>query len=356
MYSPYNDLPAQAFWRNGVLKSDPSAMYEIYSKKFEILHSDPIATAGSCFAQHIARHLRNTGYTVLDMEPSPPGMSLNGAKLYGYGLYSSRYGNIYTARQLLQLLGEVSGSFIPQNTVWTKDGRYYDALRPSLEPKGLDSIDEVVAHRKYHIRQVKGMLWRTKVFIFTLGLTEAWCHKQSGTVYPTAPGTIAGIYDEDLYEFKNFCVDDILRDMRECFLLFRNYSADVKFILTVSPVPLTATATGNHVLRASMYSKSVLRVAAETLASEFDNVDYFPSFEIINNPAARMEFFESNLREVSFDGVYSVMKVFSNAHKTQESDIQPLQRESELLDCTDGENNVLCDEALLDAFATRGVR
>ena len=151
-------------------------------------------------------------------------------------------------------------------------------------------------------------------------------------------------------------MDDILKDMRECFAIFRNYNADVKFILTVSPVPLTATASGNHILRASTYSKSVLRVAAETLATEFDNVDYFPSFEIINNPAARTRFFEDNLREVSVVGVESVMKVFLNAHKTPMADIRRVQKEPESIDFADEENEVFCDEALLDAFANRGIR
>lgn len=30
-----------------------------------------------------------------------------------------------------------------------------------------------------------------------------WVHKESGTVYPTAPGTLVGEFDDSLYEFDN---------------------------------------------------------------------------------------------------------------------------------------------------------
>ena len=89
----------------------------------------------------------------------------------------------------------------------------------------------------------------------------------------------------------------------------------MRFILTVSPVPLTATASGNHVLPATTYSKSVLRAVAGHLAEHRKGVDYFPSFEIITNQAARGTFFEPNLRSVRNDGVDVVMKTFFANHK-----------------------------------------
>ena len=52
-------------------------------------------------------------------------------------------------------------------------------------------------------------------------------------------------------------------------------------ILTVSPVPLVATAAGKHVLVATTYSKSVLRVACEEVCQKAADVMYFPSYEII---------------------------------------------------------------------------
>ena len=83
-----------------------------------------------------------------------------------------------------------------------------------------------------------------------------------------------------------------------------------RVLLTVSRVPLTATATDNHVLVATMESKSILRaVAAETIEDR-SFIDYFPSYEIINSPVYRGSFFEPNQRSVNHHGVDHVMNMF----------------------------------------------
>jgi DNA-binding IclR family transcriptional regulator len=78
----------------------------------------------------------------------------------------------------------------------------------------------------------------------------------------------------------------------------------------VSPVPLTATASGDHVLVATTRSKSTLRTVAAELAADDPGVDYFPSYEVITGAPARMAFFEDNLRSVRAEGVATVMGHF----------------------------------------------
>ncbi len=82
------------------------------------------------------------------------------------------------------------------------------------------------------------------VFIFTMGLTEAWIDKRNGRVYPTAPGTIAGSFDPKIHAFHNFSYNEIYDDFLEFLELVRNWNPGFRVILTVSPVPLTATASG----------------------------------------------------------------------------------------------------------------
>jgi hypothetical protein len=84
----------------------------------------------------------------------------------------------------------------------------------------------------------------------------------------------------------------------------------IKIILTVSPVPLAATHSGKHVLTATFSSKSKLRAAAEVISNSEKNVDYFPSFEIIQGLAQSGRYFEHNLREVRANGVDHVMRIF----------------------------------------------
>jgi hypothetical protein len=251
---------------------------------------------------------------------------------------------------LLQLVQEVSGEFAPANIEWEKDGRYFDALRPAVDPDGLESVEELGMLRKYHIGRVLKMFQTMDAFIFTLGLTEAWIHKESGTVYPTAPGVIAGNFDDTTFAFKNFQFQEIFdafNEFQERLLKLRPNGKLPNILLTVSPVPLTATASGKHVLQASTYSKSVLRSVAGQLASENSHIDYFPSFEIITNQRAQGSFYESNFRTVKQEAVEAVMKSFFAEHGIAKNitDSPGLSVDQESV-----EGDAQCEEALLEAF------
>jgi hypothetical protein len=174
---------------------------------------------------------------------------------------------------LVQLAREAFGQFVPENAIWQKAGRCYDALRPTVDPDGLASEAEVGAHRQRHLEHVRALLLSADIFIFTLGLTEVWMDRASGTVFPTAPGTIAGRYDADATEFVNFTAEAVFGDLMAFRQLMKQHSAAMKYVVTVSPVPLTATASGAHVLSATTYSKAALRAAAGQFTAACYDVD-----------------------------------------------------------------------------------
>ncbi|HTT98315.1 MAG TPA: GSCFA domain-containing protein [Rhizomicrobium sp.] len=372
MKSPYSDLPPERFWRSGVSETHPLLVENLYKKKFAITPEDRIATAGSCFAQHVANHLRKNGFSVMDEEPPPSVLSDEVAKSFGYKIYSARYGNIYTVRQLLQLARDAVTGTVDEGEVWEKGGRYYDALRPNIEPQGFESVAEVMALRRQHLIAVKKLFAEMTVFIFTLGLTEAWVDKRTGRVYPTAPGTIAGTYDPEIHEFHNFSVGEIYEDFVEFGRLLRESNPNCRMLLTVSPVPLTATASPEHVLLATTYSKSVLRAVAGELSKKFKRIDYFPSYEIIASPWSKGFFYEPNMREVSPAGVGAVMRVFFGAHappasattrpergarrgedKAREPGAWKKRRQEREQTSKKSEEDAVCEDLLLEAFAPK---
>ncbi|MDN3713211.1 GSCFA domain-containing protein [Paracoccus cavernae] len=252
---------------------------------------DAIATAGSCFAQYIGRRLRRAGLNVLDAEPAPRAAAEAVARDFGYGIYSARYGNIYSARHFVQLLRDALTDFVDPAYVWDRHGRYFDALRPVIEPDGFVSVDEALAMRRIHLAAVRSVFTRATCVFFTLGLTECWVERRTGRVFPTCPGVVAGHFDPALYEFVSLGHDDVLADLAELRDTLKALHPAGRLILSVSPVPLTATVSGQHVLVATNQSKAVLRVAAGAFAAGHADVDYFPSYEIVNNPAAMGSFF-----------------------------------------------------------------
>jgi hypothetical protein len=383
--SPYQNRPSTAFWKTGVSETRPETIEGLWTRKFEIRTDTRVATAGSCFAQHIARFLRQQGCSVIDAEPPPPGLDDDTARSFGYCLYSARYANIYTVRQLLQVAREAFAGEPLADCVWEKDARYYDAYRPSVEPEGLKTPEAVVEHRRRHLSRVRQVLEDADVLVFTMGLTETWIDRENGHVYPTAPGTIAGDFDPAKFAFKNFTFNEVHDDFVALRALLKEHNPGIKFLVTVSPVPLTATASDKHVLSATTYSKSVLRAVAGQLADTFEDVDYFPSYEMIASPFSQAKFYEPNLRAVREEGVRTVMRVFfgrdlPEEKKATESDTpasdpelsrserrarklagalivdkqarKALRKQERDSDGDGGKKgDVVCEEILLDAFA-----
>lgn len=316
--NPYSDLPASAWWHRGVVEAG-SDLNPIVSPKFSVDSRTKIATCGSCFAQHLGRYLARGGHNWFVTELAPPLMTAEEAKEYQYGLFSARFGNVYNTRGLLQLLQRAFGSWESDEPPWeTPDGRTVDPFRPHVQPGGFADVQEMLFDRSYHLEKVRQMVLGMEVFVFTLGLTEMWQRLSDGTALPSCPGTHFGAFDPSIHGFHNLTLAEVVEDLEGVVALLGERNPEAKILLTVSPVPLVATASGGHVLSSTTYSKSVLRVAAETLKARHAHLDYLPAYEIITGPHARGHAFAEDLRSVREPAVRHVMKCFFDAYSSDD--------------------------------------
>lgn len=319
MKHPYKDIPDFQFWRKAISNVETFKIDPVTDTKFKISRQSKVSTAGSCFAQHISQRLSSIGFNYFVAE-TDASLSESERRLRNFGVFSARYGNLYTARQLLQLFEEVFEGRTRTQVAWQRpDGKYVDPLRPNIEPAGFETIAEVIDARSQHLERVKAMFLETDIFIFTLGLTETWQELSSGEVYPLAPGVVAGDFDEEIYGFINFNVAEVTADLEKFLNKLKVINPDIQVILTVSPVPLIATYEQRHVLVSTAYSKSVLRVAAEDVMQNRDWIDYFPSYEIITGNFSLGKYFEDDLREVNSIGVDHAMRCFLKNYIPDES-------------------------------------
>jgi GSCFA family len=308
MQHPYRGFPARHFWAKSVaVDYDPAAVGDFPAPL--IRPKDYVVTAGSCFAVYLIPYLERANFKYLRTAFTHPVFAKIPGESLNYSKFSAAYGNIYTARQLYQLLLRCLGEFSPVINYWTVGRQYVDPYRPGLR-YAARSEREFNVITSAHLRSVKQAFTECDTFIFTLGLTEAWVSASDGAVFPACPGTIAGEYDPQRHKFANFTVDEVIGDLKSFIRRLREINSGVRVILTVSPVPLVATATGRHVLSSTIYSKSVLRVAAETACREFEDVHYFPAYEIVTGPQAPEDFFEHDKRNVSRRAVETVMSAF----------------------------------------------
>lgn len=352
---PYRHLPDKAFWRRSVARPAVADVDPVGCFDLKIGPRTRVATAGSCFAQHIARHLKTSGFSYYVVEQGHPVISEEIRIAHNYGTFSARYGNIYTARQLWQLIERVEGLFAPKEGAWIDpDGTVRDPFRPAVQPGNFVSVAEMEADRRLHLKAVKHMFETLDVFVFTLGLTECWRSREDGAVFPLCPGVEGGTFDPERYEFYNQPVGDVIADMEQVIAYLGRVNPKAEIILTVSPVPLMATAASEeHVLSATTYSKSVLRVAAQALVEAHGNVHYFPSFEVITGAFNRGCYYAEDLRSVTEDGVSHVMRLFlkhaagaDDTQRPKETDANPSYTDFERTAACFVE--VECEEAALD--------
>ena len=307
MTNPYKQAPASAFWKRAV-----SSNWEprLVPRARLLEQGEKLASAGSCFAANIVPHIEAAGFEYVRTEKPCAAFGELARDNFSYSKFSAAYGNIYTARQACQLLLRAMGRFRPAEDCWVvAEDSLVDPFRPGLRHPASSRI-EFDALTRQHLAAVLEAVRCADVFVFTLGLTEAWISSLDGAVFPACPGTIAGSFDASRHVFHNFSVDEVRQDLSALARLLREVQPRIRLILTVSPVPLVATATAEHVLTATVYSKSVLRVAAAEAAANLADVHYFPAYELVTGPQAPERFFQDDRREPSDEAIATVMDAF----------------------------------------------
>ena len=156
MTNPYKKLEDHCFWSRAMLTPHPGQIDPVVEVA-HILPQHKVATMGSCFAQHLAKHIQSSGLNYYVSENAPQDMSAEIAKQYNYGVFSARYGNVYTVRQAVQLFDRAFGNFVPQDDVWGKDDGFVDAFRPQIQPESFKCALSVKAAAQKHLEFVRNV-------------------------------------------------------------------------------------------------------------------------------------------------------------------------------------------------------
>jgi hypothetical protein len=224
---PYDSRPDYALWKRDVQGVAPGDLDPFARPKFTIGRDVRVASAGSCFARHIAANLQGHGFNYLCTEPGSE--------------YSANFGNIYTTLQLLQLFERAYGRFVPVDGVWSRGTAYVDAFRPRAFEQGFATVNDLSDERERHLGAVRDLFEQLDVFVFTLGLTEGFFSSVDGAAYPACPGKDFGEFDPAKYAFRNLSVSENLDAMHRFIAGLRAINSNAKILLTLSPVPLVAT-------------------------------------------------------------------------------------------------------------------
>ncbi|MGB2203387.1 MAG: GSCFA domain-containing protein, partial [Pseudooceanicola atlanticus] len=243
------------------------------ARSFDASADDTFFAIGSCFARNVEERLEQAGAAVSSRRIAVEGLGHQAAREGGVF-------NKYTPLSILQELRWAAGTEpYPEAALLPAGDQLYD---PYLSPKAERGDVATLMARRDQIRAYFAQAFEADIVVLTLGLIETWIDRETGLTLNDAPLPRLLARNPDRFAFRRLELEDCEAALEESLALLRAHGkAGQRVVITVSPVPLGRTFTGEDVIVANTLSKATLRVAAQRVIARHDGVDYFPSFEAV---------------------------------------------------------------------------
>lgn len=257
---------------------------------FKITKDTAIGSIGSCFAVEIQKWLKQNGYRYVETAYARDG--------------SGPWGKVYNTASLRQIMAVAAGRWETWEHPWWVDNQFVDPLRKwhTYDSWSSYAFGQEVLHRK-----TVEALQQMDVFIITVGLNEVWGTKDRAEVFYQVPP--AEVFDPARHAFWRLTVDDNVNNLHEAMRYARMINPELRFVLTLSPVPLRATFRKDvDCFTANVESKAVLRAALAAFGKL-----YFPAYEVAMAAGQGMPF-NDDARHVRPAVVNAIMEVFERSY------------------------------------------
>lgn len=281
---PLTTIDGEAAWR-GVAKGEAAKWADVADR----FQSDPVTIShdpkfrldagarffclGSCFARNIEEHLIYRGVEVLSKRVVSP-KSEWPARANGFLNKFTTDSMVQELRWLENPPDDVAARFVETAQGW-RDMH----LSPGM---GAVSLERALERRAWLATEYFPRLKQADVVVMTLGLNEVWRDNALGERLNAAPGLWEIKRHPGRYTLEVTGVDENLAALEEARDRLKALNPAMRLVVTVSPVPMGLSFSGRDVMVANMLSKSTLRAAADAFQLRHDDVDYFPSYEIVS--------------------------------------------------------------------------
>jgi hypothetical protein len=223
---------------------------------------DHIVTVGSCFAEAIGSRLATHKVNTL---ANPFGVIYNPHSLHKAVLYA------------------VYNEAVPEGTFLERDGIHlsYDFHSSFSAPSraGLRTrIADCLGATHHFLKDARAI-------ILTYGTAWMYTRNDTGEIVANCHKVPAPHFTKAL-----LTVDEIVASFRDFYDRVRAFNPSCIFIVTVSPVRhLRDTIEGNSL------SKAILRAACGVIDQSFENVEYYPAFEIMMDDLRDYRFYKRDM-------------------------------------------------------------
>ena len=244
------------------------------------LHS-PILTLGSCFADTMGQRLVD----------------------YKFPTIANPFGVIFNPVSLATLLGQVLDERLPRedhylqhNGLWQHFDLHSDFAHPDLT-----TLERALQTTWLDLRN---HFMHCKWLVITLGTTTVYQLKESGQIVANCHKVSA-----DAFEKKHLTVAEVQGALSYVLEKLWEKFPQIRVVLTVSPVRHL-----KDTLQTNSLSKATLRVAAGELEERYEQVQYFPAYELMMDDLRDYRFYSEDMLHLAPTAQDYVWQKFTEAY------------------------------------------
>ena len=251
---------------------------EAKSYSFKIDHKSEVVMLGSCFSETIGSRLLDHKFSVL----------------------KNPFGTLFHPISIFNLIEKsINNEKIDDWSIIDQDNAFIShQLHSSKKAK---SKDDLLSNFQEMAEALKIKLTKAEVLVLTLGTAFEFRSKSNGK-------HVANCHKVPQSNFtKHLCtIHEIIQGFQHIDDLLKTINPDLKILLTVSPVRHTKDS-----IELNSSSKSTLRVACLQMETQFNDVHYFPSYEIMMDDLRDYRFYEKDLihpNEQAIDYIWNFLE------------------------------------------------
>lgn len=252
----------------------------------KISYNDSILTLGSCFAQTIGSKFELNKFNVL---PNP-------------------FGVIFNPLAQFKLLQFATTNKVPEDYTYIESQHIWYNYDLHSDFSAL-SRDELQMKVEGTIKHTGETLKESNWLLLTFGTAIGYYLQSNRQIVANCHKIPADQFTKELVSQKQ-----ILSSFDSVYSQLKTYNPDLRIILTVSPVRhLKETLELNSV------SKSILRIAAHSIQKNYDDVSYFPAYELLLDDLRDYRFYGKDMLHPNEIGEEYIWEKFCSSYLEEAS-------------------------------------
>lgn len=238
-------------------------------------------TIGSCFSDVLGNYLNSTKIECVN----------------------NPFGVIYNLKSISNIIQEsISDSGLNRKKIINKEELYVHFDYHSSFRK--ENLEDLIAQIEEAKLIFKNGLINSNYLVITLGTSWVYEKKDLKEIVSNCHKL-----DSNLFEKKLLSLDEQVLIFRNLYYHLKEFNPYLKIILTISPVRhLKDTIPLNNL------SKSILRVLVHEVISQFNDVSYFPAYEIMLDDLRDYRFYKADLIHPNEIAEEYIIDKFSNTY------------------------------------------